>query len=80
VRTLPDLAKRLLEHGIDPQTPAVLVESATWPNERRIHATIATLAKQVAAAKPTGPCLVLMGDVFGEATRHTLPAEANAGT
>jgi uroporphyrin-III C-methyltransferase / precorrin-2 dehydrogenase / sirohydrochlorin ferrochelatase len=79
VRTLPDLAKRLLEHGIDPQTPAVLVESATWPNERRIHATISTLAKKVAAAKPMGPCLVLIGDVFGEPTSHPLHGEVDAG-
>ena len=68
VRTLPDLAKRLIEHGIDPHTPALLVESATWPNERRIHATIASLAQKVAAAKPSGPCLVLIGWVFGEPT------------
>jgi uroporphyrin-III C-methyltransferase/precorrin-2 dehydrogenase/sirohydrochlorin ferrochelatase len=78
VRTLPDLAKRLLEHGIDPQTPARLVESATWPNERRIHGTIASLAEQVAAAKPSGPCLVLIGHVFGERASRAL-AEATAG-
>jgi uroporphyrin-III C-methyltransferase / precorrin-2 dehydrogenase / sirohydrochlorin ferrochelatase len=66
-RTLPALAKRLLGHGIDPQTPALLIESATWPNERRIHGMIATLPDKVAAAKPSGPCLVLIGAVFGQA-------------
>jgi uroporphyrin-III C-methyltransferase / precorrin-2 dehydrogenase / sirohydrochlorin ferrochelatase len=79
VHTLPDLTKRLLEHGIDPQTPALLVESATWPNERRIHGTIASLAEQVAAADPSGPCLVLIGQVFGEpAGAHPVTAEAEA--
>jgi uroporphyrin-III C-methyltransferase/precorrin-2 dehydrogenase/sirohydrochlorin ferrochelatase len=79
VHTLPDLAKRLLEHGIDPRTPALLVESATWPNERRIYGTIATLAKQVEAADPSGPCLVLIGQVFGAAaTAHPATAEAEA--
>lgn len=78
VRTLPDLAKRLLEHGIDPQTPAVLVESATWPNERRIHATIGDLAEKVAAANSTGPCLVLLGHVFGEPATRALVAGAEA--
>jgi uroporphyrin-III C-methyltransferase / precorrin-2 dehydrogenase / sirohydrochlorin ferrochelatase len=78
VRTLPDLTRRLIEHGIDPQTPALLVESATWPNERRIHATIASLAREVAAAKPSGPCLVLIGRIFGEPASRALPAEAEA--
>ena len=76
VRTLPDLMKRLLETGIDPQTPAVLVESATWPNERRIYATVASLAEQVAAAKPSGPCLVLIGHVFGAQASQALAIEA----
>ncbi|HLH11713.1 MAG TPA: siroheme synthase CysG [Methylovirgula sp.] len=76
VRTLPDLAKRLLEHGIDPRTPALLVESATWPNERLIRGTIASLADEVAAAKPHGPCLVLIGQVFAEVARaETAKAE-----
>jgi len=78
VRTLPDLAKRLLEQGIDPQTPALLIESATWPSERRIHSTIAKLADQVAAAKPSGPCLVLIGQIFAEAASRALAAEAEA--
>jgi uroporphyrin-III C-methyltransferase/precorrin-2 dehydrogenase/sirohydrochlorin ferrochelatase len=78
VRTLPDLMKRLLEHGIDPQIPALLVESATWPNERRIHATVASLADQVATAKPSGPCLVLIGNIFGERASHAPEAEAKA--
>lgn len=78
VHTLPELLRRLLEHGIDPQTPALLVESATWPQERRIHGTVANLAAQVAAADPSGPCLVLIGGVFGEAA-DSVRTEATAG-
>jgi uroporphyrin-III C-methyltransferase / precorrin-2 dehydrogenase / sirohydrochlorin ferrochelatase len=78
VHTLPDLLRGLLAHGIDPQTPALLVESATWPQERRIRGTVATLADRVAAAKPSGPCLVLIGGVFGEAA-DSVRAEAIAG-
>ncbi len=75
VRTLPALAKRLLDHGIDPQMPALLVERATWPNERRIHGTISSLPEQVAIAHPTGPCLVLIGQVFGDAAAPTPMAD-----
>ena len=75
VHTLPDLAKGLLAHGIDPQTPALLVESATWPQERRIHGTVANLAEQVGAAKPIGPCLVLIGTIFATAAADRRAAE-----
>lgn len=77
VHTLPDLLRHLLEHGIDPQTPALLVESATWPQERRINGTVANLAEQVEAAKPSGPCLVLIGRIFGTPVARSL-AEATA--
>ncbi len=66
VKTMPELAARLLAEGIDPTTPAVLVERATWPDERHIAGTIADLPPKVAAAAPTGPCLLMIGRVFGE--------------
>jgi uroporphyrin-III C-methyltransferase/precorrin-2 dehydrogenase/sirohydrochlorin ferrochelatase len=65
VKTLPALAERLLAHGLEPTTPALLVESATGPNERRITGTIADLPEKVAALAPTGPCIIMIGTVFG---------------
>lgn len=67
VRTLDALAARLLAHGIDPATPALLVERATCPDERRIAGTIATLPAKAAAQHPSGPCLILIGAVFASA-------------
>ena len=64
VRTLGALAERLLAHGADPATPALLVERATCPDERRIAGTIATLPAKAAAQAPSGPCLILIGAVF----------------
>jgi uroporphyrin-III C-methyltransferase/precorrin-2 dehydrogenase/sirohydrochlorin ferrochelatase len=64
VKMLGVLSERLLAHGIDPATPALLVERATWAQERRIFGTIATLAAKVAAADPAGPCVVLIGAAF----------------
>ncbi len=61
VKTLPHLVERLLAEGLDPQTPGIVVERATWPDERRIVGTIAELPGKVAQAKPAGPCLVLIG-------------------
>lgn len=71
-KTLGTLSDRLLAHGIDPTTPAVLVEHATWPDEQMIAGTIETLPREVAARDPSGPCIIFFGPAFGaviEATR-----------
>ncbi len=65
VKTLPLLVARLLEEGIDPSTPAIAVERATWPDERRIAGTIAQLPELIAEAQISGPCLVLIGAALG---------------
>lgn len=67
LRTLEALSQRLLAEGIDPFTPAILVERATCSDERRIFGTIADLPAKAATAAPTGPCLVLIGHAFDSA-------------
>jgi uroporphyrin-III C-methyltransferase / precorrin-2 dehydrogenase / sirohydrochlorin ferrochelatase len=67
VKTLELLAGRLLANGMDPSTPALLVERATWPEERHIFGTIENLAAKVARAEPSGPCVILIGEIFADA-------------
>ncbi|HUI22705.1 MAG TPA: siroheme synthase CysG [Methylocella sp.] len=67
VKTLGPLAARLLANGMDPATPALLVERATCPEERHISGTIKTLAAKAAAAEPSGPCIILIGQAFAAA-------------
>ena len=67
LRTLEALSQRLLAEGIDPFTPAILVERATCSDERRIFGTIADLPAKAATAAPSGPCLVLIGHAFDSA-------------
>jgi uroporphyrin-III C-methyltransferase / precorrin-2 dehydrogenase / sirohydrochlorin ferrochelatase len=67
VRTLDALSQRLLQQGIDPMTPALLVERATLPDERRIFGTIADLPGKVAAVDPKGPCIAFIGQTFDHA-------------
>jgi uroporphyrin-III C-methyltransferase/precorrin-2 dehydrogenase/sirohydrochlorin ferrochelatase len=83
VKTLAALAARLLEYGIDPSTPALLVELATSPGERHIFGTIETLPAKAAAAEPAGPCVILIGKVFESAlslprTQATVDAAPHA--
>ena len=75
VKTLPLLVARLLAEGIDPATPAAVVERATWADERRFFAPLAELPGVIARAAPKGPCLVMIGAVLGE---YKSPAETLA--
>jgi uroporphyrin-III C-methyltransferase/precorrin-2 dehydrogenase/sirohydrochlorin ferrochelatase len=67
VKTLELLAGRLVANGMDPSTPALLVERATCPDERHIFGTIENLAAKVARAEPSGPCVILIGEIFADA-------------
>ncbi len=78
LRTLEALSQRLLAQGIDPFTPAVLVERATCVDERRIFGTIADLPAKAAAAVPSGPCLVLIGRAFDHAAADRMEGETEA--
>ena len=77
-RTLPRVAEALLAAGMPPSTPAIAVENATLPGERRIRRTLADIAAAVAEAAVEGPTLTLIGEVVAlagidapaEATRH----------
>ena len=65
LKTLPPLVARLLAEGLPPDTPAVLVERASWDSERRIAATLADLPATAASSGLVGPCLVLIGRALG---------------
>ncbi|WP_244628866.1 siroheme synthase CysG [Methylocella tundrae] len=77
-RTLGVLVERLLAHGLDPATPALLVERATCADERRIGATIASLPGKVAAETLSGPCLIFIGAVFAATEGEVAPAKEAA--
>jgi uroporphyrin-III C-methyltransferase len=64
-KTLRRVAASLMEAGLAGSTPAVAVENASRPNESQVFATLATLADAIDAAAPTGPTMVLIGDVVG---------------
>lgn len=77
-RTLPELAARLLAAGMAPDMPALAIENASLPDERRIAGTLADIAPAVATAGLEGPTLVLIGRVLAlaPAAAGTIPAPA----
>ncbi|HET6606340.1 MAG TPA: uroporphyrinogen-III C-methyltransferase, partial [Rhodopila sp.] len=53
----------LISAGLPASTPAVAVENASRPDQASYHATLATLADVLEAQCPSGPTLVLIGNV-----------------
>jgi uroporphyrin-III C-methyltransferase / precorrin-2 dehydrogenase / sirohydrochlorin ferrochelatase len=77
-QTLPDLVAAALKAGLDPNTPAVAVVSATRADERVIAATIANLPARLAAELPSGPVIVMIGQVFADHLESATTASNSA--
>jgi uroporphyrin-III C-methyltransferase/precorrin-2 dehydrogenase/sirohydrochlorin ferrochelatase len=78
VRTMDALVAVLMAHGLAPDTPAVLVERATLPQERRYGGAIVNMPALTKQVQPDGPCLLMIGLVFGPAAtaaHHSLDAQ-----
>lgn len=60
------IAATLIGRGLSPELPAVIVENASLPDERRLHTRLADLAA-VAAAGIRGPAIILLGEVYARA-------------
>jgi uroporphyrin-III C-methyltransferase len=64
-RTIDRVAARLIAAGLPGSTPAVAVENASRPGERRLYGTLAELPAELARVGFEGPTLVLIGKVVG---------------
>lgn len=60
---LPQLMAGLLQAGMPPSTPAAVVESGTLPTQRKVLATVETLAERVLAEKICSPAVIAVGEV-----------------
>lgn len=60
-RTFPLLAARLADHGLPPETPAVLAEAVSTPEQCLTRTTVGALADRLAAARGDAPALILYG-------------------
>ena len=60
-RTFPALAAALIAHGLPPDTPAMLAEAVSSPDQRLHRSTIAALAETLAHDRSPLPGLILFG-------------------
>jgi len=73
---LPTIAAALVAGGLAPATPAAIVASATWPDERVLVADLGTIADRAAAEGIAAPAVVVVGAIV--ALRAALLAAALA--
>ena len=64
-RTFPALAAKLIEHGMSPDTPALLAESIGHADQRLERTTIQKLADQLAQEAVTATAVILYGALAG---------------
>jgi uroporphyrin-III C-methyltransferase/precorrin-2 dehydrogenase/sirohydrochlorin ferrochelatase len=67
VSALPQVVANLLEHGMDPGTPAAMVEQGTTSAQRRVISTLSELPSAIQAAGLEPPALFAIGPTVGHA-------------
>lgn len=63
-RTFPLLAAALIDHGLSPDTPALLAEAVGHPDQSLHRHTIASLATSLQDARSDHPALILYGPLM----------------
>lgn len=72
------IAATLIGRGASPELPAVIVENASLPDERRLHTRLADLG-EAAASDIRGPAIILLGEVYARADSLSPAAAAPQG-
>lgn len=62
-----DVASRLIEAGLSPDTAVAVVENASLANRRRFHGTLADLPSLEGRGDLTGPVMTVIGDAVAGA-------------
>jgi uroporphyrin-III C-methyltransferase len=65
VAALPAICGQLMGHGLDPETPAAVIERATLPEQRTLTGTVRTLPALAQAHGVKAPALIMVGGVVG---------------
>ena len=63
ITAMEDICKGLLEAGMDPETPAAVLQQGTTAGQKRVVATVNTLKQASDAAKIQTPAIIVVGQV-----------------
>jgi uroporphyrin-III C-methyltransferase/precorrin-2 dehydrogenase/sirohydrochlorin ferrochelatase len=63
VTRLAEICGQLVAHGLDPATPAAVIERATTPSQRVVAGAVGTLPAVAQAERVKPPALIVVGEV-----------------
>jgi precorrin-4/cobalt-precorrin-4 C11-methyltransferase len=71
VSVITELVEKLKAGGYPPGTPVVVVERASWPEERIVRGTLKDIARRVEEAGITMTALIYVGEALRASTEDT---------
>lgn len=69
IRQMVEVTKALIEGGRSPDTPAVIVHRATWPEQKVLEGTLGDIFERAERAAIAPPALVIVGEVVKERSK-----------
>ncbi|WP_092221361.1 precorrin-4 C(11)-methyltransferase [Desulforhopalus singaporensis] len=72
VGMIDDVVQDLVAGGYPEDTPAAVVEKASWPDERQIRGTLANIASLIKEAGITKTAMISVGDVLAQSAPPAL--------
>jgi uroporphyrinogen III methyltransferase/synthase len=63
VESLEEITKKLVDGGVNPDTPVAVIERGTYPQQRTIISKIGTIVKEVEEKQVKPPSVIVIGDV-----------------
>jgi uroporphyrinogen III methyltransferase / synthase len=63
VKNLPLIAHKLIENGLDPATPAAVIQNGCQPSQRTVSGTVSDIADKVKHAGIRPPSITIFGSV-----------------
>ena len=63
VKNLPQIARRLVEHGRSSDTPAALIRWGTTPRQQTVSGTLANIVQRAEEAGIKAPAIIVVGEV-----------------
>lgn len=67
INMIEEVVSELIAGGYSEETPVAVVEKASWPEERQLRGTLATIANQVKEAEITRTAIIAVGKVLAQA-------------
>lgn len=69
VGQMPHIARKLILHGMEPDTPVAVISWATWPNQRTITGTLESIGVILKEKKVVPPAVIVVGQVVKQRKR-----------